>query len=332
MKVLVTGATGFLGKHVVKALKEAGHEVRALVRRESQRLAGVEQVRGDIEDVDSVRAALAGVEQVQHLAGLVSRDPKDASRMMRVHVEGTRRLLEVAAASGVKRVIVASSSGTVGVSKDPEFVATDESPWAIATAKGWPYYLSKIYQEQVALSQKAVPVVILNPSLLLGPGDDRCSSTDDVRKFLQRKIPVLPEGGLSFVDVRDVAPVFVTAMDKARPGERYLMGGPNWTFATFFGRLARLSKVPGPRFKLPERWARVGATLMQELASWRGVEAPVDRISVEMAQHFWYIDSSKARDELGFEARDPQETLADTVRYLKKHFLSEDDGESWLSA
>jgi dihydroflavonol-4-reductase len=310
---------------------QAGHQVRALVRRDSQRLSGVEQVVGDMDDAASLGRALAGVEQVHHLAGLVSRDAKDASRMMRVHVDGTRRLIE-AARGNVARLILASSSGTIGVSKDPDFVANEESPWAIGTVKGWPYYLSKIYQEQVALAEKELPVVILSPSLLLGPGDDRCSSTDDVRKFLQRKIPVVPEGGLSFVDARDVAPAFVAAMEQGRPGERYLLGGPNWTFATFFGRLERLAKVSGPRLKLPEKWARFGAVVLKELASWRGVDPAIDPISVEMAQHFWYIDSSKARRELGFEARDPQETLADTIRYLRKHFLSDEEGETWLSA
>ena len=174
-KVLVTGATGFLGRHVTRALVEAGHDVRVLVRRESKRLSGVEQVKGDIDDAGSLARALAGREQVHHLAGLVSRDPKDASRMMRVHVDGTRRLLEAAVQAGVGRVILASSSGTVGVSKDPDFVATEDSPWAIPVAKGWPYYLSKIYQEQVALEAargSGPEVVILNPTLLLGPGDD----------------------------------------------------------------------------------------------------------------------------------------------------------------
>ena len=198
--------------------------------------------------------------------------------------------------------------------------------FAIDTVKGWPYYLSKIYQEQFALelfAKEKLPIVILNPSLLLGPGDDRGSSTDDVLKFLQRKIPIVPEGGLNFVDVRDVAKVFPVAMERGTPGERYLLGGPNWTFSTFFGRLERLAKVPGPRLRVPAAWARFGATAMQELANWRGVAPSVDRISVEMSEHFWYVDSSRAEQELGFSARDPQETLLDTIRYLRKHFLGQ---------
>ena len=130
---------------------------------------------------------------------------------------------------------------------------------------------------------------------------------------------------MNFVDARDAAAAFVSAMDKGRPGERYLLGGPNWTVETFFGRLARLSKVPAPRLKIPASWERAAASLLQGIADWRGVEPSVDRVSVEMGQHYWYCDSGKAERELGFAARDPQETLLDTIRYLKRHFLGQSE-------
>jgi dihydroflavonol-4-reductase len=329
-RILVTGGTGFLGKHVLRALSAAGNaeNVRALVRQPARSLErlGVSQVLGDVNDPESVRAAMKGVQVVLHMAGLVSRDAKDVTRMMRVHVDGTRHVLDAARDAGVERVLLASSSGTIAVSEDEGTIATESSPFAYEVVKGWPYYLSKIYQEQLALkyvAQDKLPVVILNPSLLLGPGDSRGSSTEDVRKFLQKKIPIVPEGGVNFVDVRDAAAAFVAAMKSGRVGERYLLGGPNWTMETFFGRLSRLAKVPAPRLKLPAPWARWGATLAQEWADWRGTPATVDRISVEMAQHYWYCDSSKAERELGFTQRDPQETLIDTIRYVRKHFLSE---------
>jgi dihydroflavonol-4-reductase len=327
--ILVTGGTGFLGKAVLKALVGAGlgGEVRALVRSETRSLAklGVEQTIGDVLDKESVFRAAAGVKHVLHLAGLVSREKKDETRMMRVHVDGTRHVFDAARAAGVDRVVLASSSGTVAVSEDKDVVATEDSPFAYELVKGWPYYLSKIYQEQLALKYAAqgLPVVILNPSLLLGPGDSRGSSTEDVRRFLQKKIPVVPDGGVNFVDVRDAAAAFVAAMTRGRVGERYLLGGPNWDMKTFFGRLSRLAKVAPPRLEIPAAWARWGATLVEEWAAWRGTVASLDRQSVEMGQHFWYVDSSKAERELGFESRDPQETLLDTIRYLRKHFLNE---------
>ncbi len=329
MSILVTGATGFLGREVVKQLTRGGTtNLKTLVRRESRSLMklGVEQIVGDVEDAATLPAALRGVKRVYHMAGLVSRDPKDASRLMRVHVEGTRHVLAAAKAAGVERVVLASSSGTTAVSTDPDVIADERAPFAIEIVKGWPYYLSKIYQEQLALdvfAKEKLPIVILSPSLLLGPGDQRGSSTEDVRKLLQKKIPILPDGGVNFVDVRDAAAAFIAAMDKGTPGERYLLGGPNWTMKTFFGRVSRLAKVPAPRWKLPASWARAAASFVEHVADWRGVAAPVDRVSVEMAEHFWYVDASKAERELGFAARDPQDTLMDTIRYLRKHFLDE---------
>jgi dihydroflavonol-4-reductase len=328
--ILVTGGTGFLGLHVLRALAAAGKaaETRALVRRESRSIGklGVEQAIGDVLDPVSLHRALAGVRHVFHLAGQVSRDPKDQTRMMRVHVDGTRNLFDAARVAGVERIVLASSSGTIGVSESPDIIATERSPFAIETVKGWPYYMSKIFQERLAMQAHAeygAPVIILSPSLLLGPGDSRGSSTEDVRRFLQKKIPIVPDGGVNFVDVRDTATAFVAAMTRGKVGERYLLGGPNWDMKTFFGRLERLSKVPAPRMKMPNKLARWGATLMEEWADWRGTESSIDRTSVEMGQHYWYIDSSKAERELGFVQRDPQETLLDTIRYVRRHFLGE---------
>jgi dihydroflavonol-4-reductase len=128
----------------------------------------------------------------------------------------------------------------------------------------------------------------------------------------------VPDGGISFVDARDAAAATAEAVDKGRAGERYLLGGPNWTMKEFFARLGRVANVAPPRLKLPAKWNRFGATLVEELWRHRGKEPPVDRISVEMSEHFWWIDSKKAERELGFSARDPQLTLVDTVAYLRQ--------------
>jgi len=319
--VLVTGATGFLGEHLCRVLVERGHIVRGLARSRSAVLAevGVEHVRGDVLAGPELDRALEGVAAVFHLAGAVSRDPDDAQRMMRLHVDGTRRVLERMAAAGVKRMVLASTSGTIGVSKD-EAIIDETAPYAEEIVAGWPYYASKIYQERLAFehgTRLGIEVVAVNPSLLLGPGDRRLSSTGDVRKFIKRQIPVVPDGGMSFVDARDAALATANALERGRPGERYLLGGPNWTMKEFFARLGRVANVAPPRLKLPSKLNRWGASLVEELYRWRDREPPVDRISVEMAEHFWWIDSSKATRELGFEARDPQLTLVDTVAYLR---------------
>ncbi len=320
--VLVTGATGFLGEHLCRVLVEQGHIVRGLARSRSGVLAelGVDTIRGDVLEGPELDRALEGVQAVFHLAGAVSRDPDDAQRMMRLHVDGTRRVLERMAAAGIKRMILASTSGTIGVSKD-EAILDETAPYAEEIVSGWPYYASKIYQERLAFEhgeRLGIEVVSVNPSLLLGPGDRRLSSTGDVRKFIKKKIPVVPEGGINFVDARDAALATAAALDKGRAGERYLLGGPNWTMKEFFGRLGRVANVAPPRLKLPAKWNKWGASLVEELYRHRGKEPPIDRISVEMSDHYWWIDSSKAERELGFVSRDPQLTLHDTVAYLRK--------------
>jgi len=324
LKILLTGATGFLGSHLLPLLAGSGHSLRVLARGEAPvaEALGAEVVRGALQDRAVLRRALDGVEALYHLAGQVDFDPRDPAALFDLHVQGTRALLEEAHAAGVRRAILASSSGTIGISRE-ERVATEEDDHPLAIASRWPYYLSKIYQEKAALRlhrDTGLPLLVLNPSLLLGPGDDRLGSTGVVWKLLQRRIPAMPGGGLSFVDVRDAAQAFAAALARGRPGERYLLGGHNLSFADFFGRLERLSGVPAPRVRLPSQLNVAGARLLEKLHSWRGSEPDLDAASVEMGEHFFYVDSAKAARELGFSARDAQETLFETVRFLEERF------------
>src|SRR5665647_737208 len=259
--VLVTGATGFLGEHLCRVLVEQGDTVRGLARTRSGVLAdlGVEHIRGDVLSGPELDTALEGVDAVFHLAGAVSRDPDDAQRMMRLHVDGTRRVLERMNAADVRRMVLASTSGTIGVSKDEE-ILDETAPYAEEIVAGWPYYASKIYQERLAFehgTRLGIEVVAVNPSLLLGPGDRRLSSTGDVRKFMKRKVPVMPDGGINFVDARDAAHATAAALTSGRAGERYLLGGPNWTMKEFSARLGRVANVaPEPREELLHRPVR----------------------------------------------------------------------------
>ncbi|HEX8908642.1 MAG TPA: NAD-dependent epimerase/dehydratase family protein [Anaeromyxobacteraceae bacterium] len=323
MNLLVTGATGFLGSTLLPLLAEGGHGLRVLARGEAGQAEalGAEVVRAPLQDRAAVRGALEGVEAVLHLAGQVAFDARDPAALYQLHVESTRTLLEDARAAGVGRFVLASSSGTVAISREAK-VHTEADDHPLQVAARWPYYLSKIFQEKTALRfhrDTGFPVVVLNPSLLLGPGDLRLSSTDVVFKFLERRVPALPSGGLSFVDVRDAAAAFAAALDRGRPGERYLLGGANMTFADFFGRLSRLSGVAAPALRLPSAVNVAGARLLERYHGWRGSESPISPEEVEMGEHFFYVDSRKAERELGFAARDPQETLHDTVAWLDRH-------------
>ncbi len=325
-KILITGGTGFLGTHIVRQLIDAGEKnlrVMASSIPEWMTDAGVEPLIGSVADRDDVAASVKNVSAIFHLAGKVSRNNEDAVAMNKVHVEGTRILCEAAKEAGVKTMVLASSSGTIAVSEDEQIV--DETfPQPVEVFSRWAYYASKYYQERAALENfdgAGRKLVILNPSLLLGPDDERLSSTKPVLDFLARKIPYSPSGGLNFVDARDAASVFVSALEKGKHQEKYLLGAANMTFPQFFGRLERLSGISAPKLKVPKKLAMAGSTMIESVFRNWGKASPVASKEVEQAEYFWYFDSSKAEEELGFAPRDPQETLQDTIGYLRKNFL-----------
>ncbi len=325
-KVLITGGTGFLGAEIVRQLTEAGEKnLRVMASSVPAWMtdAGVEPFPGSVTDRQRVGDAVKNVSLIYHLAGKVSRDNNDAAAMNKVHVEGTRILCEAARESGVQTMVLASSSGTIAVSEDEQMI--DETyPPPIDIISQWAYYASKYYQERTALAEFDGPgrkLVILNPTLLLGPGDERLSSTKVVLDFLGRKIPYCPAGGLNIVDTRDVAKTFIDAADKGRNKEKYLLGAGNMTFTEFFGRLERLSGVTAPGLRLPKKLAMAGSSMIESVFRNWGRTSPVATSEVEQAEHFWYFTSAKAEEELGFTPRDPQETLNDTIKYIRGNFL-----------
>ena len=327
-KILITGGTGFLGTHIVRQFLDAGEkDLRVMASHVPSWMtdAGVEPFVGSVTSRDDLAAALKNVSAVFHLAGKVSRDNEDAALMNKIHVEGTRLLCEAAKEKNVKTLVMASSSGTIAVSKTDEIV--DETyPQPVDIFSRWAYYASKYYQERAALENfdtKGLRLVILNPSLLLGPGDERLSSTKVVLDFLARKIPYTPSGGLNFVDARDAAAAFISALEHGKHREKYLLGAANMTFAQFFGRLERLSGVSAPGWRVPKKLAVAGAGLLDSVFKNWNKPSPVAANEVEQAEHFWYFDSGKAVEELKFSPRDPAETLQDTIGYLRQNFLGE---------
>lgn len=336
-RVLVTGATGFLGSHVVAglrargvvaALRERGREVVALVRDPETVLAralaeqGATLVRGDVLDGPSVEAAAKGCDAVLHCAGKVSRDAADASVMNRVNVSGVETTLAACERAGVRRAVVASTSGTIGVSTDANHVADETSPAPIELINKWPYYRSKYYGEQLALGfdKPGFEVVVINPALLLGPGDHHGSSTEDVRRVLEHNLPVVPAGGYAFVDVRDAAEGMILALEQGRAGQRYLLVSCNCPIRTFYSRVARVAGLEGAVFSLPDLPVVERATrwLVRRAHDVLGQDDSLpDAHSIELAQHYWYVDSTLAENELGWRTRDPMITLADTVADLR---------------
>ncbi|HEX7597866.1 MAG TPA: NAD-dependent epimerase, partial [Polyangia bacterium] len=187
----------------------------------------------------------------------------------------------------------------------------------------WGYYSSKLYQERAArqICADRIELVMVNPSLLLGPGDVRMGSTRDVLSFLSGDIRLVPPGGINFVDARDVAAIIPVAMEKGRPGERYLLGGHNMSFAEYFDRIERVSKEYHPRMKAPGRWSVRAVQAQSALFRALGRTSPIEPASVDQATHFWYFESNKACEELGFAPREATETIFDTIQYIREHAL-----------
>lgn len=320
MKVWVGGATGFLGRHVAGQLALRGRELTLVSRGggsiEFEGRQFVVQAL-DVLDADRVAESAAGASHAILATGRVSRDPNDAEELHRLHVEGTRAALAGLRRAGVQRVTVVSTSGTLCASRDPERIDDETSGRAFEYVAPFPYYRSKYYGERLALEQASpdFEVVIVNPSLLLGPGDSRESSTLDVRRFLEGAFAVAPSGGLALVDVRDAALGTILALERGRSGQRYLLNGANMTFAAFFARLGRLSGVDPPLFRAPKnQHVTLGLfDLYDRAIRGLGGRPPIEKSEVELSSLYWYASSAKAERELGFASRDPGETLRDTI-------------------
>ena len=313
--ILVTGASGFLGLHLVHTLRDAGHAVRSLGRRPSERLAAldVDQHQGSVTDDAALAAAVDGVSAIYHCAGQVSRDKHARSGMYRVHIDGTRAVLQAALDTGVSDVLVVSTSGTVGVSDSPDVVATEDSPIAWDLIREWPYYESKAFAEQevAAFVKRGLPVKMARPTLLLGPGDYNGSSTGDVVKYLCGDIKASLPGGMSAVDARDVAAALPLIMAEGQPGVGYLLGATNCTVREFMLLLEQASGVRAPAMSLPKPVVdRAGGLLkaVSRLRAFGGLEPQ----TFEMGCHYWYLDSARAK-RIGFAPRPIQDTLRDTI-------------------
>ncbi len=314
-KTLVTGGSGFLGSHLVRALAKRGDDLRLFARRTSSldHLTGIEfeRVTGDVTDRRAVRRAMAGVNRVFHVAGRTSLRPADREAVFDVNLRGARIVFEEALAAKVERLVHTSSVGAIGVAK-PKSTADETTPFTIGHL-GLAYVNSKHESELEAfrLAVQGLPVVIVNPTFVLGPDDPTGTSMGLVRRFCLGQIPVYVDGALNIVDVRDVAKGFLLADRKGEVGERYILGGRNFTFDRLFADLARISGVSPPPIKLPGGLASAGV----QAAALARVPLPVIAEEVRSASQWWTYRNTKARKQLGFAPRPHEETLEDAVRW-----------------
>jgi dihydroflavonol-4-reductase len=314
-KTLVTGGTGFIGSHVVRELARRGDELRLLVRpgREVSHLDGIEWERaeGDVCDRESVRRAMDDVDVVYHVAGKTSMRRSERARVFEVNVGGTRNVMEEALRGGAIKVVHTSSAGAVGPAKPGG--TTDESQAFTAGRLGITYINAKHEAEMAAMrvAAQGLPVVVVNPTFVLGPDDPTGTSNLLVRRLLLRRIPAYIEGGLNIVDVRDVARGHLLAEERGHEGERYLLCARNFTLQRLFADLARIAGVPAPPLKLSGQVMLASIEALERA----GLPAPVSSDEVRSGMQWWTFRNDKAVEQLGFDPRPHEETLEDTVAW-----------------
>ena len=322
MAILVTGATGFLGSHVARKLVERGERVRILLRKTS-RTSNIddfdaERAYGDILDIDSVRQALKGCDTLYHVAGIVSSRKSDYRRMEEINVKGTFNVLSSALEAGVKKAVYTSSVAAIGV--DPGGgIANEKTPFTLEPMS-IQYINTKYYAEKEALKlyEKGLPLVIVNPSIVIGPGDIYLSSTALIVWYCKRKFPGYMDGGVNVVDVEDVAEGHILAAEKGRVGERYILGNRNLSIKECFSILERITGIPSPKRKVPYFMALTAGFIRERIirgSSPSFVLQDVD--SAKAGRLYWYFDSSKAVRELGFPQTPVEESLKKTIKWFR---------------
>lgn len=314
-RTLLTGASGFIGSHLARALAKRGDELVFLMRKTSDDrfLEGVEftRVTGDVTDRRAVRRAMKDVDRVFHAAGRTSLRAADREAVFETNVNGTRVVFSEALEAGVERAVLTSSVAAIGPAKP--HAANDESAPFTAGRLGIAYVNSKHEAEVEALrlAVQGLPIVIVNPTFVLGPDSPGGTSMHLVRRFLLGRIPAYVNGALNIVDVRDVAEGHLLAERKGKVGERYVLGGRNFTLDRLFADLSRLSGVPAPELRLPAGFAAQSA----EWAARAGLPLSVSPDEIRSGGLWWTARNTKAKRELGFKPRPHEETLEDAVRW-----------------
>ena len=325
MRTFVTGGTGFVGGAVVKTLLEAGHTVRALVRpgTNTRQLDGlpVERVLGDLSDQESLQNGIRGCDWVFHVAALYSYWGHPWEDFYRANVAGTQRVLEIAQAAGVSRVVHTSSIAALGIPKDGS-PGTEQTPVSLDDMVGH-YKRSKFMAEQAALdfAKRGLPVVVVNPAAPVGVADHKPTATGKmILDFLKGKMPAYVDTTLTIVDVEDVALGHLLAAERGRVGERYILGGEILSLKQILDLLAEVSGRPPVRFRIPHAvafaWAYLDVALAKVLPGYTPQATPE---KVKISKRGEGFDSAKAVKELGFPQTRARVALQKAVDWYREH-------------
>jgi dihydroflavonol-4-reductase len=326
MKALVTGATGFVGAAVARALDAAGWQVRVLVRGGSDRSnlqsLAVEVVEGDLTDASSLERALEDCAGLFHVAADYRLGARDPTQLYRTNVEGTRNILNAARAAGVARTVYTSSVATIGIPSDGS-PGEERTPVDLNNMIGH-YKRSKYLAEEVArdAARAGMPVVIVNPSTPVGPGDIKPTPTGQlVLDAACGRMPAYVDTGLNIVHVDDVAAGHLLAFERGRPGERYILGGEDMTLQTILAEIARLVGRAPPRVRLPYAAVLPVAYVAEAFARVTGRSGRVTLEGVRMSRKRMFFSSGKAVSELGYRWRPPLEAFEDALRWFRERGL-----------
>jgi len=323
MRAMVTGATGFVGAAVARALIQTNWQVRALVRKDSdrrnlQRLP-VDIVEGDLADGASLERALSGCEALFHVAADYRLGVLEPGQLYRTNVEGTRNVLAAARRAGATRIIYTSSVATIGLSAD-DARGREDTPVALGDMIGH-YKRSKFLAEQLVLdaARDGTPVVIVNPSTPMGPGDVKPTPTGQLLLDAARgRMPAYIDTGLNIVHVDDVAAGHLLAFERGRIGERYILGGEDMTLRAILGEIARIVGRKPPRVRLPRAAVLPIAYVAEAFARVSGRTTRITVEGVRMARKRMYYSSDKAVRELGYVWRAPAEAFEDALHWFRE--------------
>jgi dihydroflavonol-4-reductase len=324
MKVLLTGATGFVGGAVARTLVKNGIDVRVLTRagadlQNIQHLT-VERVEGDLRDQTSLRTSLTGCRQRDHVAAHSALWAKDPSIFYDINVTGTKNLLEAARDVGTERIVYCSTIGAIGLPSGGG-LGTEETPVSLDQMAGH-YKRSKYLAEQevIKLAKAGLQVVIVNPSAPVGAGDVKPTPTGQVIvDFMKGRMPAYIETGMNIVDVDDVAAGHLLAMEKGRIGERYILGNTNLMLREVFEILSRLTGIKAPTIELPRLAILPLAYLNQWISNLTGQSPRIPLEGVKMAKYTMHYDCSKAIRELGIPHTPPEVALEKAIRWFRDH-------------
>jgi dihydroflavonol-4-reductase len=322
MRCFLTGATGFIGSHIARTLLEAGHEVSVLVRptADTRNLEGlaVTRVPGDLSDEAALKTGCQGKDWVFHAAAVYTFWSKDKTAFDSVNVDGTRRLLQIATAAGVEKIVYTSSVAAVGAATRPGLVVNEDCTFNLG-ALGDPYVDSKKRAEDVVFESVArgTPVVIANPSSPFGPLDVKPTPTGDALvKFANGLVPFSADGGINVVDVRDVARGHLLCAEKGRVGRRYLLSAENFTFQELLGLFARVSGLSAPRLKSPYAVAYSTACVLEAGAKLLGKAPMLTRANVRATRFYLHYDNTRSKTELGMTYGAAETAVRDALAYF----------------